>query len=159
MSKTNAEIANILRKISFLLEMKTNKDKKYNNILNFRNRAYNKAADQIENLSNNIELVYKVEGIESLLKIPSIGKAIALKIEEYIKTNEIEYYNQLKSELPINIDEFLGIEGIGPKTLKLIYDKLKIKNLDELEKAATDGKIRVNFRIFPKKRRDDPKKN
>jgi DNA polymerase (family X) len=142
MSKTNAEIANILRKISFLLEMKTNKDKKYNNLLNFRNRAYNKAADQIENLSNNIELIYKAEGIESLLKIPSIGKAIALKIEEYIKTNEIEYYNQLKSELPINIDEFLGIEGIGPKTLKLIYDKLKLKNLDELEKAATDGKIR-----------------
>src|ERR1700712_5403857 len=99
MSKTNEEIANILRKISFLLEMKSNKDKKYNNILNFRNRAYNKAADQIDNLSNNIEIIYKTEGIESLLKIPSIGKAIALKIEEYLKTNEIEYYNQLKSEL------------------------------------------------------------
>ncbi len=143
MSKTNAEIANILRKISFLLEMELDKDKKHNNILNFRNRAYNKAADQIENLSNNIELLYKTEGIESLLKIPSIGKAIALKIEEYLKTNEIQYYNQLKSELPINIDEFLGLEGIGPKTLKLIYDKLKIKNLDELEKAATEGKIRA----------------
>ena len=143
MSKTNAEIASILRKISFLLEMETNKNNKHDNSLNFKNRAYNKAADQIENLSKNIEILYRTEGIESLLKIPSIGKAIASKIEEYLKTNEIQYYNQLKSELPINIDEFLGLEGIGPKTLKLIYDKLKITNLDELEKAAIEGKIRT----------------
>lgn len=143
MSKTNAEIASILRKISFLLEMETNKNNKHDNSLNFKNRAYNKAADQIENLSKNIEILYRTEGIESLLKIPAIGKAIASKIEEYLKTNEIQYYNQLKSELPINIDEFLGLEGIGPKTLKLIYDKLKITNLDELEKAAIEGKIRT----------------
>ncbi len=140
MNKTNAEIANILRKISFLLEMETNKN---NNILSFKNKAYSKAADQIENLSINIEILYRTEGIEGLLKIPSIGKAIASKIEEYLKTDEIQYYNQLKSELPINIDEFLGLEGIGPKTLKLIYDKLKVKNLDELEKAATEGAIRT----------------
>jgi DNA polymerase (family 10) len=140
MNKTNAEIANILRKISFLLEMETNKN---NNKLSFKNKAYNKAADQIENLSINIEILYRTEGIVGLLKIPSIGKAIASKIEEYLKTNEIQYYNQLKSELPVNIDEFLGLEGIGPKTLKLIYDKLKVKNLDELEKAATEGKIRT----------------
>ena len=140
MNKTNAEIASILRKISFLLEMETNKN---NNILSFKNKAYNKAADQIENLSINIEILYRTEGIGGLLKIPSIGKAIASKIEEYLKTDGIQYYNQLKSELPINIDEFLGLEGIGPKTLKLIYDKLKVKNLDELEKAATEGAIRI----------------
>jgi DNA polymerase (family 10) len=78
-----------------------------------------------------------------LLKIPSIGKAIASKIEEYLKTGEIQYYNQLKSSFPLNLDEFLGLEGIGPKTLKLIYDKLKIKNLDDLQKAAAEGKIRT----------------
>jgi DNA polymerase (family X) len=140
MNKTNAEIANILRKISFLLEIETTKN---NNISSFKNKAYNKAADKIENLSINIEILYRTEGIGGLLKIPSIGKAIASKIEEYLKTGEIQYYNQLRSELPINIDEFLGLEGIGPKTLKLIYDNLKIKNLDELEKAGTEGKIRT----------------
>jgi DNA polymerase (family X) len=148
MNKTNAEIANILRKISFLLEMETNKN---NNILSFKNKAYNKAADQIENLSINIEILYRTEGIEGLLKIPSIGKAIASKIEEYLKTDGIQYYNQLKSELPINIDEFLGLEGIGPKTLKLIYDKLQVKNLDELEKAATEGAIRTIVGFSQKK--------
>ncbi len=54
----------------------------------------------------NIELLYKNEGIEGLLKIPSIGKAIASKIEEYMKTGKIQYYNQLKSKLPVNMDEF-----------------------------------------------------
>jgi DNA polymerase (family X) len=147
MNKTNAEIANILRKISFLLEMETNK----NNNISFKNKAYNKAADQIENLSINIEILYRTEGIEGLLKIPSIGKAIASKIEEYLKTDGIQYYNQLKSELPINIDEFLGLEGIGPKTLKLIYDKLQVKNLDELEKAATEGAIRTIVGFSQKK--------
>ncbi len=150
MNKTNAEIASILRKISFLLEMDTNKN---NNILSFKNKAYNKAAEQIENLSINIEIMYRTEGIASLLKIPSIGKTIASKIEEYLNTGEIQYYNQLKSELPINIDEFLGLEGIGPKTLKLIYDKLKIKNLDELEKAALEGKIRTVTRFSQKKKK------
>jgi len=114
-----------------------------NNSINFKNRAYNRAADQIENLSLNIETVYRTEGIDGLLKIPSIGKAIASKIEEYLKTGEIQYYNQLKSSFPLNLDEFLGLEGIGPKTLKLIYDKLKIKNLDDLQKAAAAGKIRT----------------
>ena len=91
----------------------------------------------------NIETLYRNEGIDGLLKIPSIGKAIASKIEEYLKTGEILYYNQLKSSFPLNLDEFLGLEGIGPKTLKLIYDKLKIKNLDDLQKAAAEGKIRT----------------
>jgi DNA polymerase (family 10) len=144
MNKTNAEIANILRKISFLLEMETgDKSDGNNNSINFKNRAYNRAADQIENLSLNIETLYRTEGINGLLKIPSIGKAIASKIEEYLKTGEILYYNQLKSSFPLNLDEFLGLEGIGPKTLKLIYDKLKIKNLDDLHKAAAEGKIRT----------------
>jgi DNA polymerase (family X) len=144
MNKTNAEIANILRKISFLLEMETgDKSDGNNKSINFKNRAYNRAADQIENLSMNIDTLYRNEGIDGLLKIPSIGKAIASKIEEYLKTGEILYYNQLKSSFPLNLNEFLGLEGIGPKTLKLIYDKLKIKNLDDLQKAAAEGKIRT----------------
>jgi DNA polymerase (family 10) len=144
MSKTNADVANILRKISFLLEMEAgDKSDANNKSINFKNRAYSRAADQIENLSLNIETLYRTEGIGGLLKMPSIGKAIASKIEEYLKTGEIHYYNQLKSSFPLDLDEFLGLEGIGPKTLKLIYDKLKIKNLDDLQKAAAEGKIRT----------------
>ena len=144
MSKTNGDIAQVLRKISFLLEMETSdKDVKHNNAINFKNRAYNRAADQIDNLSISVETLYRTEGIEGLLKIPSIGRAIASKIEEFIKTDEIQYYNQLKTELPINVDEFLYLEGIGPKTLKSVYNALKIKTLNELYDAAINGKIRA----------------
>jgi DNA polymerase (family X) len=144
MGKNNAEIANILRKISFLLEMETGgKSDGNNKTINFKSRAYNRAADQIENLSLNMEMLYRSEGIDGLLKMPSIGKAIASKVEEYLKTGEIQYYNQLKSNFPLNLDEFLGLEGIDPKTLKLIYDKLKVKNLGDLQKAASGGKIRT----------------
>ena len=144
MNKTNGDVAHVLRKISYLLEMETNnKNDKDNHAINFKNRSYNRAADQIENLSINLENLYRNEGIEGLLKIPSIGRAIASKIEEFMKTGEINYYNQLKSKLPIHVDEFLNLEGIGPKTLRLIYDSLMIKTLDDLYDAAINGKIRT----------------
>ena len=144
MNKTNGDVAHVLRKISYLLEMETNnKNDKDGYAINFKNRSYNRAADQIENLPMNLESLYRNEGIEGLLKIPSIGKAIASKIEEFVTTGEINYYNQLKSKLPVNVDEFLNLEGIGPKTLRLIYDSLKIKNLDDLYDAAVNGKIRT----------------
>ena len=114
MNKSNTEIARMLQRISFLLDMKEGK----NNKVNFKNRAYIIAAERIEDLSTNIEDLYKSEGIKGLLSIPSIGKAIASKIEEFINTNEIQYYNQLKSGLSLDINEFLELKGIGPKTFE-----------------------------------------
>ena len=108
MNKSNAEIARMLRVISFLLDMNEGK----NNKTNFKNRAYSIAAERIENLSTNIEDLYKSDGIKGLLSIPSIGKAIASKIEEFINTNEIQYHNQLKSGLSLDIDEFLELKAL-----------------------------------------------
>lgn len=142
MSRINGEIATILKKLSFILEMELNKNNQYTSILNFKNKAYIKAANIIENLSLDLEVLYKNEGFDGLLKIPSIGKTIASYIEEYLTKGQIQYYNQLRSQLPIDIDEFYQLSSIGPKTLKLLFQKLKIKDLDELEKAAEEGKIR-----------------
>lgn len=140
MAKTNVEIATILRKIAFLLEIEIDKISSENG-MNFKIRAYNRAADQIENLSIDIETLYKNEGITGLLNIPQIGKTIALKIDEYVNTGEIDYFNQLQSKLPILVEQFIGLEGIGPKTLKPIFKSLNITNLSELEKAARNGRI------------------
>ena len=96
---TNVEISDILRKISFLLELDNDNDDNKTN-LNFKNRAYIRAADQIDNLPLSITSLYEERGINGLLQIPSIGKAISLKIEEYIKTGKIEYYEILKSKYP-----------------------------------------------------------
>ncbi len=137
---TNSEISDILRKISFLLELDMDNDDNKTN-LNFKNRAYIRAADQIDNLPLSISSLYEERGINGLLQIPSIGKAISSKIEEYIKTGKIEYHEILKSKYPIQLDDFVGLEGIGPKTLRAIIDRLPVRNLSDLERAAKEGKL------------------
>jgi len=140
---SNSEIAKIFRKISFLLEIDSSKeDIKTNRNANFKNRAYSRAADQIENLPVSIASIYKENGLSGLLQIPSIGKAISSKIEEYLNTGKIEYYEALKLKYPIEIEDFLALEGIGPKTLRAIIDTTPIKNLDDLEKLAKEEKLR-----------------
>src|SRR6185436_16201450 len=108
----------------------------------FKARAYYRAADTIASLPQNVADIYSRQGIAGLLEIPSIGKAIASKIEEFIKTGRMRHLEELKTRIPINVDEFYGIEGIGPKTIKALYDSLQIKSLAELEAAAAQGKLR-----------------
>src|SRR5215213_5929260 len=144
----NAPIAKIFRKIGFMIEIEGNDEN-----TTFKARAYKRTSDVIASLSANIEEIYRKEGLEGLQKIPSIGKAIALKIEEYIMTGKINYFEELKARTPINIDDFYNLESIGPKTFKVIYDKLKIKNLLDLEKAASEGKLR-NIPGFSQKKEE-----
>lgn len=139
MSK-NSEAANIFRGIAFILQTLEEKKSEPNTV--FKIRSYNRAADEIQNLSSDIGDIYKKEQLKGLLKIPSIGKAIATKLEEYITTGNIHYYDELKEKLPVDVSQFFGLEGIGPKTIKMLYDKLGIKNISDLEKAALECKIR-----------------
>lgn len=139
MSK-NSEIAKIFREIAFILQTEDEKKSEPNII--FKIRSYNKAADEIQNLSSDIGDIYKKDKLKGLLKIPSIGKAIASKLEEYITTGKIHYYEELKEKLPVDVSQFFGLEGIGPKTIKTLYGNLGIKNISDLEKAALEGKIR-----------------
>lgn len=140
MAISNAEISKVLRKIAFLVEMDSSKEDKN---INFKNRAYLRAADQIENLPVHIETIYKENGLNGLLKVPLIGKAISSKIEEYLNTGKIDYYEKLRIRYPIEIDDFLGLEGIGPKTLRGIIDKVPIKNLKDLENLIKEEKLRT----------------
>ena len=139
MSK-NSEVAKIFREIAFILQTADEKISEPNII--FKIRSYNKAADEIQNLSSEIDDIYKKDKLKGLLKIPSIGKAIATKLEEYITTGKIHYYDELKEKLPVDVSQFFGLEGIGPKTIKTLYSNLGIKNIPDLEKAALEGKIR-----------------
>ncbi len=120
----------------------------------FRARAYYRAADTIASLQENVTDIYGRDGVNGLLEIPSVGKAIASKIEEYLKGSRIQHLEELKAKVPINVDELYGIEGIGPKTIKMFYDKLQIKNLADLEKAATEGKLRTLPGFTEKKEQD-----
>ena len=125
----------------------------------FKIRSYNRASRRNTKSSSEIEDIYEKDKIKGLLKIPSIGKAIATKLEEFITTGKIPYYEQLKIELPVDISQFIGLEGIGPKTIRTIYDNLGIKTISDLEKAVSDGKIRNMSGFSKKEGRSNSKEN
>jgi DNA polymerase (family 10) len=108
----------------------------------FKPRAYEKAALSVEALKKNIKEIYKKGGIKALEEIPGIGKGIAERIEELFKTGKISDYEKFKKKMPINIRELTSIEGIGPKIVKILYKKLKIKNIKDLKKAAKAGRLK-----------------
>ena len=129
----NQEIARLFYAIADMLEVKE---------VPWKPIAYRKAARSIESMSEDIEKIYKKEGVKGLEKIPGVGKDIAQRIVEYLKTGKIGKYEKLKKTLPVNVEELMSIEGIGPKTIKILYKKLKIKNLKDLEKAVKAGKLK-----------------
>ena len=138
-----------MRDLGFLTEMMEEDPN-----VQFRARAYYRAADTIASLQENVTDIYVRYGMDGLLEIPSVGKAIASKIEEYLKRGKIKQLEELKSKVPIDIDELYGIEGIGPKTMKMFYDKLQIRTLADLEKAVTEGKLKT-LPGFTKKKEQD----
>lgn len=125
----NKEIAEILNEIADFLEIQD---------IEFKPRAYRTAARNIESLSEDIEDIAERGELED---IEGVGESIAEKITEYLETGEIAYYNELKADLPIDIDAITRVEGVGPKTAKKLYQALGISTLDELEEMATAGKI------------------
>jgi len=130
----NQDIAKILREIGMYLEIKG---------IPFKPQAYEKAALSIESLSEGVEDIYKKGGLRALEDIPGVGISIAEKIEEFIKTDRVKEYEKLKKELPVDLSSLTSIEGVGPKLVLKLYKKLKVKNIDDLEKAAKAHKIRV----------------
>lgn len=128
----NHEVARVLRNISILLDMDS---------VPFKPRAYEKAALTIEALERDVEETYREGGVKALKEIPGVGESIAEKIEELIKTGKLEYYEQLRKNAPVDLESLTGIEGLGPKKIKVLWQKLRISNVEELEKAALAHKI------------------
>jgi len=129
----NFELAKIFRQIALYLEMES---------VPFKPQAYERAAMILQNLPQDVAEIYKKEGIEGIKNIPGIGGSIAKKIEEYIRTGKVNYLEEYKKKIPVDIETLTSIEGIGPKMVKVLWENLKIKNIDDLEKAAKKGKIR-----------------
>ena len=128
----NFEIAKILEEIAVYLEMDN---------VQFKPRAYEKAAKAVEALDKPIEEIYRKGGKEALMEIPGVGESIAEKIAELLTTGKLKYYEELKQKVPVDLGSFQGIEGLGPKKIKVLWQKLKIRNIDELEKAAREHKV------------------
>ncbi|MDD5032823.1 MAG: PHP domain-containing protein [Candidatus Pacebacteria bacterium] len=108
----------------------------------FKPQAYTKAAMSIESLALDISEIYRKDGINGLKSISGVGSGIAERIEEYMKRGKIEDYENLKKKFPANVSELTSVDGVGPKLIKLFYDRLKIKDINGLEKAAKKGEIK-----------------
>jgi DNA polymerase (family 10) len=130
-SAKNREVAAVLYEMSELLELHAEN--------RFKIIAYGRAARAIESLKEDIEQVCREKRLDS---IPGVGKAIALKVEEYLRTGKIQAHQDLLKETPAGLAELLKISGLGPKTIFMLHEKLNITNLDELEKAAKEHRIR-----------------
>jgi DNA polymerase (family 10) len=130
-SVKNREIAGILYQMAELLELHAEN--------RFKIIAYSRAARAIESLTEDIEQVCRDGRLEG---IPGVGKAIAEKIKEYLRTGRIQSHQDLLADTPQGLAELLQISGLGPKTVFMLHEKLDITNLDELEKAAREHRIR-----------------
>ena len=125
----NQEIAKIFNEIAGLLEIKNDNP--------FRIRAYRRAALNVEGLTRNVEDLSEDE----LLEVPGVGKELAAKIAEYIKTGNIAAHEELKKEIPQIVLDLESVPGLGPKTAILLHEKLHIKSIDELAKLAEEHKL------------------
>jgi DNA polymerase (family 10) len=129
----NDEIAKILFEIGEYLDLEN---------IPFKPRAYQSAALSLDNLEKDIEDIYREKGLKGVQEIPGVGKSIALKIEEYLKTGKVEYYEELKRKKPIDVKNLTKIEGLGPKRIDFLNKELGIRNVAELREAIEKSKLK-----------------
>jgi DNA polymerase (family 10) len=134
----NEEVARLLREMGDLLELRGENG--------FKVVAYRRAARSVESMKTDLEEVSRRGGLES---IPGVGKAIAAKIDEYLKTGKIESRERLFRETPPGMAEMLSISGLGPKTVSMLHQKLGVSTVAELEAAAREHRVRRLPRMGP----------
>ncbi|HHY35670.1 MAG TPA: PHP domain-containing protein [Firmicutes bacterium] len=136
----NLTVASMLREISALLAVKGEDP--------FKVRSYEKAADSIEYLNRPLSEIVAEGG---LLDIPGIGKNLAPKIEEMVRTGRSSFLEKLKTEVPESVLELLMVPGIGPKTAHMLFRDLGIVSLAGLEEGLTRGSLHNLPGLGPKR--------
>ena len=134
----NHLVAQMLNEIADMLELQD---------VEFKPRAYRRAARTIESMGEPIEQVY-AEG--KLTDLAGVGDAIAKKVAEIIDTGHLKYHEELKQKTPVDLQSLLAVEGLGPKTVSLLHKKLGVKSLADLERATKEHKVREIKRLGPK---------
>ena len=127
----NSQIAETFESIAGLLEMKGEKV--------FTIRAYQRAARTIERLPMELDAMLREE--QDLREIPGIGKAISEKIAEMVETDSLRYYDRLKAEFPDGILDVMQIPGLGPKTVRRLWQELGVTDITGLQAAIDDGSL------------------
>jgi len=135
----NLRVVQVFRDIAKILEIKGEN--------RFRIRAYERAAQNIEGLSEDLEDFIRED---RLREISGIGKDLSERIKEFVKTGKIRLFEDLKKSIPPGLLDLLKIPSVGPKTAKLLYEQLKIESVAQLEKAIKNNKLQGIFGIKEK---------
>ncbi|MFI5166967.1 MAG: DNA polymerase/3'-5' exonuclease PolX [Thermoanaerobaculales bacterium] len=128
----NRQLADTFALIADLLEIKGE--------VIYKTLAYRRAAENLAGLGREAS-EYRKEG--TLEEIPGVGKAIAEKIDELLRTGKLRFLEELEKEVPPGLTEWLKVPGLGPKKVALIWKELKISTLPQLLKTARAGALRV----------------
>jgi DNA polymerase (family 10) len=123
-------VAAILDEIGTLLEIQGENA--------FRCNAYHNAARAIEQLAEDLATLVRENRLTS---VPGIGDTMRDKITTLVNTGELPFYENLRKKTPPGLFDILRIQGLGPKRVKTLYDKLKIDSLDKLAEACEQGRI------------------
>lgn len=119
----------LLEQIGALLEIKGENP--------FKVRAYYNAAKALSGVEDLDALVKS----KRLKEIEGVGDALAKKIDEYVETGSMTYYEELAREVPVSLLELLQIPNVGPRKIKLLYDTLGVTNVGELEYACKENRL------------------
>jgi DNA polymerase (family 10) len=128
----NIDIARIFDEIGDILELKGEN--------RFRIRSYRRAARVIRDMPEDAKSLLEAGELTS---VQGIGQSLAEKIEEIIETGTCKFYEEIKQDSVYSLAELLKIPGIGPKLAIRLNSELGIRTVDDLEKAARDGKLHV----------------
>ena len=126
----NAQIAHVFGEIADLLEIKGENA--------FKIRAYRSGADTIKAWGDTVARMDD----QQLRELPGIGKDLAGKIRELAGTGTCAYHQELLQEFPPTILDLLRLQGVGPKTVAMLYSTLNIRSVEELAEAARAGRLR-----------------
>ncbi|WP_435098026.1 DNA polymerase/3'-5' exonuclease PolX [Halarchaeum sp. P4] len=136
----NAEVAAILEEYADLMEAKGD---------DYRPNVYRRAASNVRDYPEDIEDL-AAEGEDAVQEIDGVGEGIAEHVVDYLETGTFEELEAAREDLPADMAELTSVEGVGPKTVKKLYDALGIETLDDLEEAAENGEIREIKGFGPK---------
>ncbi len=132
--RTNDELAAALEEFADRLEATG---------VEYKPRAYRRAAESVAGHPTPLVELDAEGGEDALAELNHVGDAIASKLHEAIETGTIEELEELRAEMPAEIDALTRVEGVGPKTVGTLYEALGIETLDDLEAAAEADEIQA----------------
>ena len=130
----NAELARVFRDLAAYLDMEG---------VPFKPRAYEKAAQAIESHDRPLDEMYRASGVKALRQIPGVGASMADKLEELIRSGKCKLREQYHRRMPVDLAALTALEGVGPKGVKVLYERLRVRTRADLAAAARAGKVRA----------------